>query len=314
MTLQQQTRRLVAATLAAALLPFAALATATEEFDLSPEQPGRIRAEKVQSAIDLLPADFKWTTPGKLTVASVPNRLPFAVYATDTKTPIGGEPDLAQIVADSLGLELQLVPLAWADWPLALDSGRVDAVIHNVTVTEERKEKFDFSSYRNDLLGFYVKTGNDKIREISSREHIAGLNGSVSAGTNQEQILLRWIEENKAAGLADTPVSYFDDEVVQDLALESGRIDFYLGPNATSAFKARRDGKIELVGTLSGGFPLTAEIAVATRKGSGIADAITASLNGQIERGTYQEVLAKWGLTAEAITESRTNPPGLPRK
>lgn len=303
-------RRLVLAGLTAALLPLAALAV---EVDLSPEQPDRIRVEPVEEAIDLLPQDYQWVNPGKFTVASVPNRLPFAVYATDTRTPVGGEPDLAQLVADSLGLELELVPVAWADWPLGVTSGKYDAAIHNITVTEERKEKFDFSTYRNDLLGFYVATGS-QIQSIETREDIAGLNGAVSSGTNQEEILLRWIEENRADGLPDTTVSYFDDEVVQDLALESGRIDFYLGPNATSAFKAAQDGKIRLVGALSGGYPETAEIAVATRKDAGLAPAITAALNARIASGHYGEVLAKWGLTAEAITESRTNPPGLPKQ
>lgn len=304
-------RRSFLALTLSALLPLPALAL--DGIDLSPEQPGRIRGEKIQSAIDLLPKDYKWVSPGKLTVASVPNRLPFSVYATDTRTPVGGEPDLAQIVADSLGLELELIPVAWADWPLGLASGKYDAVIHNITVTEARKEKFDFSTYRNDLLGFYVAK-NSPLTQISERQQIAGLKASVHSGTNQEEILLRWIEENKAEGLAPTDVLYFDDDVVQDLALESGRIDFYLGPSATSAFKAAKDGNIRLVGTLSGGFPLTAEIAVATKKGAGLADAVTAALNGQIANGTYGRVLGKWGLDAEAITESRTNPPGLPAK
>lgn len=304
-------RRSFLALTLSALLPLPALAL--DGIDLSPEQPGRIRGEKIQSAMDLLPKDYKWVSPGKLAVASVPNRLPFSVYATDTRTPVGGEPDLAQIVADSLGLELELIPVAWADWPLGLASGKYDAVIHNITVTEARKEKFDFSTYRNDLLGFYVAK-NSPLTEITERQQIAGLKASVHSGTNQEEILLRWIEENKAEGLAPTEVLYFDDDVVQDLALESGRIDFYLGPNATSAFKAAKDGNIRLVGTLSGGFPLTAEIAVATKKGAGLADAVTAALNGQIANGTYGRVLGKWGLDAEAITESRTNPPGLPAK
>ena len=304
-------RRSFLALTLSALLPLPALAL--DGIDLSPEQPGRIRGEKIQSAIDLLPKDYKWVSPGKLTVASVPNRLPFSVYATDTRTPVGGEPDLAQIVADSLGLELELIPVAWADWPLGLASGKYDAVIHNITVTEARKEKFDFSTYRSDLLGFYVAK-NSPLTAITERQQIAGLKASVHSGTNQEEILLRWIEENKAEGLAPTEVLYFDDDVVQDLALESGRIDFYLGPNATSAFKAAKDGNIRLVGTLSGGFPLTAEIAVATKKGAGLADAVTAALNGQIANGTYGRVLGKWGLDAEAITESRTNPPGLPAK
>ncbi|MBK4216738.1 ABC transporter substrate-binding protein [Paracoccus caeni] len=306
-----RTHSLFLAAALGALLPLGA--QAADEIDLSPEQPNRVRAEPVQAAIDLLPADYPWVTPGKLTIASVPNRLPFAVYATDTKTPVGNEPDIAQLIADSLGLELELVPVAWADWPLGVTSGKYEAAIHNITVTEERKEKFDFSSYRNDLLGFYVATDSD-ITAITKREDIAGLNGAVSSGTNQEEILLRWIEENKAEGLADTQVSYFDDEVVQDLALESGRIDFYLGPNATSAFKAAKDGKIRVVGTLPGGFPDTAEIAVATRKDAGLAEAITAALNAQIENGNYAKVLAQWGLTDEALSQSQTNPPGLASK
>lgn len=295
------------------LIALSGLSASAAEVDLSPEQKDRPRAEKVAEAIALIPKDFRFVTPGKLTVASVPGNLPFAAYATDTKTPVGGEPDISQLLADSLGLELELVPVAWADWPLGLVSGRFDAVVHNVTVTEERKEKYDFSSYRNDLLGFYVAK-DSKIDSISKPEDVAGLKVIVGASTNQEQILLRWIEENKAKGLAPTEVQYYDDVTVQDLALASGRADAYLGPNAISAFKAARDEKTKLVGTLSGGYPLTAEIAAATRKGSGLAEAITTALNAQIKNGNYARALARWNLSAEAIAQARTNPPGLPKK
>lgn len=288
-------------------------AAQAQDVDLSPEQKDRPRSEKVEAAIALLPKDHTFVNPGKFTVASVPGNLPFAVYASDTKTPVGGEPDIAQLVADSFGLELELVPVAWADWPLGLDSGRFDAAIHNVTVTEERKEKYDFSTYRNDLLDFYVAR-DSKIESISKPEDVAGLKVIVGASTNQEQILLRWIEANKEKGLADTEVQYYDDVVVQDLALASGRADAYLGPNAISAYKAARDDKTRLVGTFSGGWPQTAEIAVATKKGSGLAEAITAALNAQIENGNYAKALARWNLSAEAIAQSRTNPPGLPKK
>jgi polar amino acid transport system substrate-binding protein len=280
--------------------------------DLSPEQKDRIRAEKVEAAAKLVPDNFKLVTPGKLTVASIPGRLPFAVYASDNKTPVGSEPDIAQLVADSLGLELELVPIAWADWPLGVTSGRFDAAIHNITVTEERKQKFDFSTYRTDLIGFYVPL-NSKVHSISKPEDVAGLKVIVSSGTNQEQILLRWIEANKAKGLPASEVQYYDDEAVLDVALQSGRADAYLGPNATSAYKAAQENKTRQVGTFSGGWPETAEIAVATKKDSGIAEAITTALNAQIENGNYAKALARWNLSAEAIKQSRTNPQGLPK-
>lgn len=284
-----------------------------QEVDLSPEQKARVRAEKVQAAIQALPKDYTFVNAGKFTVASVPGNLPLAAYATDNKTPVGNEPDIAQLVADSLGLELVLVPVAWADWPLGLDSGRFDAAIHNVTVTEQRKLKYDFSSYRNDLLGFYVSK-DSKIEKISKPEDVAGLKVIVGASTNQEQILLRWIAANKAKGLPDTEVQYYDDVVLQDLAIASGRADAYLGPNAIAAYKAKAQGKTKLVGTLSGGWPESAEIAVATKKGNGLADAITVALNAQIKNGNYGKALARWNLTSEGIAEARTNPPGLPSK
>ena len=102
---------------------------------------------------------------------------------------IGADPDFALLIADSLGLKLNLVPLAWADWPLGLASGKYDAVISNVGVTEQRKEKFDFSTYRLGLHGFFVKS-DSKIAGIKEPKDAAGLSLSVGGGTNQERILV----------------------------------------------------------------------------------------------------------------------------
>jgi polar amino acid transport system substrate-binding protein len=283
------------------------------DVDLSPEQKGRIRVEKVPEAIAAISKDYKFVTDGVLTVATTPFELPLDAYASDTKTPIGNEPDIAQLIADSLGLKLDIVAVAWPDWPLGLASGKFDAVISNVTVTEARKEKFDFSTYRVDALGFYVKADNDKIKSITEPKDVAGLKVIVSSGTNQEQILLNWIKKNKEAGLAATEIQYYDDAAVRRLAIESGRADADLEPNATEAFYAAQKAKTKLVGIVNGGWPLSAEIAVATKKGGGLAEAITLALNAQIKNGNYAKVLSHWGLNAEHIDQSRTNPPGLPK-
>lgn len=295
--------------IAAALLPGAASAQAV---DLSPEQPGRPRSQPVAEAIKLIGKDFKFVKDGALTVGTTTGRLPFGAYALDNKTPVGNAPDIAQLVADSLGRKLELISVAWADWPLGLQSGKFDVVISNVTVTEERKEKFDFSTYRNDQLGIYVPTSS-KITSIKDAKDVAGLKVIVGASTNQEQILLRWNQQNIAAGLKPVEVQYYDDDVVLYLALASGRADAYLAPNGIAAHNAR-DGKTRLVGAFSGGWPLTAEIAVTSRKGSGIADAITAALNAQIKNGNYTKALERWNLQSEAIQVARTNPLGLPKK
>jgi polar amino acid transport system substrate-binding protein len=287
------------------------LAQAAVQVDLSAEQKARPRAKPLPAAIQQLPKDARFAKEKTFVVALASARLPLGGFANDTKTLIGADPDIAQLVADGLGRKLEIVNVAWADWPLGLQSGKYDAVISNVTVTEARKEKFDFSTYRKDLLGVYVKAGSPlKIREPKD---VAGLRVIVGASTNQEQILLQWNKQNVAAGLKPVDVQYYDDDAVERLAIQSGRADAYLGPNAFYAFEAARDGKVKLSGTFSGGWPLTADIAVTTRKGSGLAPVITQIINAQIANGNYAKVLSRWGLGAEAISTSRTNPPGLPK-
>ena len=287
-------------------------ALAEDGFDLSPEQTGRIHAKKNDAAAAAIPADFKFVTPGKFTVAVAPGGPPLATYATDARTVVGADPEYASAVAESLGLQLELVPVAWIDWPLGLASGKYDAVISNVGVTEERKEKFDFSTYRQGLHGFFVKS-DSPVSSIKEPKDAAGLRIIVGAGTNQERILVKWSEENVAAGLKPIDLQYYDDEAASLLALRSGRADVIVQPHAQLVFIAARDKNIKRVGTLSAGWPDRSDVAITTRKGSGLADALTVATNGLIEDGTYAKILKRWHLEEEALPRSETNPPGLPK-
>lgn len=218
--------------------------------------------------------------------------------------------DIARLVADSLGLKLNVVPTSWEDWPLGVASGKYDAAISNVTVTRERKEKFDFATYRRDTLGFYVKA-DSKIRAIAKPEDIAGLRIIVGSGTNQEAVLLEWDKANQAKGLKPFTPIYTKDDASQTLALQAGRADAYFGPNVIGAWKAALTGKTRLVGSFDGGWPKVAHIAVTVKKGSGLAEPINTALNGVIQNGDYLKVLNRWGEGVEKIDRSEINPPGL---
>ncbi|MBZ3695935.1 ABC transporter substrate-binding protein [Phyllobacterium calauticae] len=283
-----------------------------EGFDLSPDQSGRIRAEKSEKVIASIPATFKFVRDDTLTVGISVAHPPLSAYATDAKTVVGYDPDFAQLIADILGRKLELVPVAWADWPLGLESGKFDAVISNVGVTEQRKEKFDFSTYRLGLHGFYVKA-DSPITSIKEPKDIAGLRIITGSGTIQEKILLEWDKQNAAKGLKPVELQYYDDDAVSALAIQSGRADAEFNPNAPQAYRAAIDHKIKLVGTVNAGWPLIADVAITTRKGSGIADSLTAAINELIADGKYAQSLERWKLSPEALDKSRTNPPGLPK-
>lgn len=277
--------------------------------DLSPAQTGRVRAERIPEAIQALPKDYRFVKDGVLTVAIAPGAPPVATYA---KTVIGADADFAQLVADALGLKLELVPVAWADWPLGLTSGKYDAVISNVGVTEQRKEKFDFSTYRLGLHGFFVPN-NSPIQSLKEAKDIAGLKIITSSGTIQERILLEWNKLNQAAGLKPAELQYYDDDATRNLALLSGRADAQFNPHPMQAYQAAKEGKTRLVGTVNAGWPLKADVAIATRKNSGLAAALTLATNGLIKNGKYAQALQRWHLGSEALARSETNPPGLPK-
>ncbi|WP_233223400.1 transporter substrate-binding domain-containing protein [Amycolatopsis sp. CA-128772] len=98
------------------------------------------------------------------------------------------------------------------------------------------------------------------------------------------------------------------------LALQSGRIDTYAGPNPTSAYHVAVDGKTKIVGTVSGGGTIPADIAAMTKKGDGLVKALQQALDTVIKNGQYGEVLKRWNLTSEGLLASEVNPQGLPRR
>ncbi|MEV4689488.1 ABC transporter substrate-binding protein [Microbacterium sp. LWH3-1.2] len=269
--------------------------------------------EPVAEAVDALEASgFEPVEPGKLTVAHSAYVPPLGYIPEGETNPAGTEPNIGALIADALGLEYNPVVVAWADWPLGIQSGKYDLITSNVTVTEERKELYDFASYREDLLGFYVTSDSD-IEKIEEAADITGLKIAVGSGTNQEQVLLAWNEELEAAGEEPAELQYFDDNAATVLALQSGRIDATFGPNATSAWAARETGDTKLVGLVPGGWPLTASIAAATAKGNGLIEPVNIALNALIENGQYDEVLKIWDLQSERVETSEINPAGLPK-
>ncbi|MDQ0778251.1 polar amino acid transport system substrate-binding protein [Streptomyces aurantiacus] len=278
--------------------------------NIGPDQH-RIRGKKADEIAALVPAAIR--ERGTLRLGqSADASPPLGFYATDDKTRIGSEIDLATLVADTLGLKLDNDEVSWENLFVGLDSGKFDAVFSNVTVTEERKEKYDFATYRLDNIAFEAKKGSGW--KVESPEDAAGRTIAVASGTNQEKILVDWSKQNEKAGRKGITIKYFQKDTDYYLALQSGRIDAYLGPSPSAAYHVASAEQSEIIGTLSGaGDDLQGKIAATTKKGSGLVDAYAAAVNHVIEDGSYARVLKRWGLATEAVPKSEINPPGLPK-
>lgn len=289
-----------------ALIVFSAGPVVAGQIDLrANEQP--IMAKRDEAAIAKIPANYRFVEPGTLTVAiSALNSPPLALLASDNRTRIGSDPDFARLLASSLGLKLKLVPTAWEDWPLGITSGRYDVALVNIAVTEARKQKFDFATYRADSLAFSVKA-TSPLNAISGSADLAGRRVIVGSGTNQERILLRWNEENLAAGREAAKPIYLTDDASGNLYIQSGRADVVFGPQSVAAYKAALNGSTKVVGL----GPKKTWVATTSKKGNGLVLALQAAINGAIARGEYQQVLARWGEQGEGVETSQVNPPGV---
>ncbi|MEU4688814.1 ABC transporter substrate-binding protein [Actinoplanes sp. NPDC023714] len=280
-------------------------------FNDSPEQ-NRIVPAKDEAAAALLPPDV--AASGRLVIGvgtAGSGFPPLAFAATDNKTLIGNEPDIAVAIAGTLGLEPVLENTSWENLFIGLDSGKYQLGASNITVTEERKLKYDFVSYRKDDLGWLAKRGSGLT--VTKPADIAGKKVAVGSGTNQEKILVEWAAEVSRQGLPKVEIKYYQTNQATYLALGSGQIDLYLGPNPSLAYHVATTGDSEIVGTYSGaGASLQGLIALTTKKDNGLVEAYAAALDKLIASGDYAKILERWNLTDEAVTEAQVNPPGLP--
>ncbi|MFF9813154.1 ABC transporter substrate-binding protein [Streptomyces sp. NPDC014006] len=275
-----------------------------------------LKVSEVKSLSAEVPAAIRKRGTLLVGVGALPSGFPPLAYVGgDQKTLTGAEPDLGRLVAAVLGLKPEVRNSTWENMFVGLDSGKSDVLFSNVTDTEERKRKYEFASYRQDNLAFEVPK-NDTWTFDGDYRTLAGKTVAVSSGTNQERILLEWKKKLRSEGRKLT-VKYYQDHNSTYLALSSGKIDTYFGPNPGIAYHVTQTAKTpqatRTAGTFSGaGATLQGLIAATTKKDSGLAKPVADAINHLIKNGQYAQWLKAWNLSNEAVTTSQINPPGLP--
>ncbi|MFI7498606.1 transporter substrate-binding domain-containing protein [Streptomyces sp. NPDC049687] len=275
-----------------------------------------LKVSEVKSISAELPDAVRKSGKLNIGVGALPSGFaPLQYIGSDQKTLTGAEPDFGRLVAAVLGLEPETKNYTWENLFVGIDSGKVDVAFSNVTDTEERKKKYEFASYRQDNLGWEVKKSSTWNFDGDYR-NLAGLTVSVGSGTNQEKILLEWKKRLEAEGKKLT-VKYYPDRNGLYLALNSGKIDAYFGPNPGIAYNAAKTAgtanATRNAGTFSGaGETLQGLIAATAKKDSGLAEPLAEAINYLIENGQYAKWLAAYNLSNEAVAKSEVNPPGLP--
>ena len=83
---------------------------------------------------------------GVLTIATEGTYAPFSYY--DDKNELKGyDVDIAREVAKKLNLKIEFLTAPWDAMLAAFDAGKADAVFNQVSVTDERKKKYDYAQH-----------------------------------------------------------------------------------------------------------------------------------------------------------------------
>ena len=122
---------------------------------------------------------------GKIVFAMEGQWAPWT-YHDESGELVGYDTEVGKAIADKLGVEAEFVEGEWDGLFAGLDSGRYDAIINGVEITDERAAKYDFTTpYAYIRTALCVEENNS---EITSFEDLAGKKTSNSLGSTYADI------------------------------------------------------------------------------------------------------------------------------
>ncbi|SED50912.1 transporter substrate-binding domain-containing protein [Rhodobacter sp. 24-YEA-8] len=152
-------------------------------------------------------------TRGKILVGIDLNFPPFGTLDADLK-PVGSDVAAAKMLAEHLGVDLEIVELNGPNRVPYLLTSNVDVVISSFSITPERQEVIDFS-YPYSASESSIMAPAEV--NISTLEDLAGKRIGVVRGNLQDTLLVPIVPEG-------TQLVRFDDDASNVVALLSGQV------------------------------------------------------------------------------------------
>lgn len=207
-------------------------------------------------------------------------------FMNDDQQLDGFEIDVWNEIAARTGYEIDFTVSAFTGLFGMLDSGRIDTIANQITMTEEREEKYLFvEPYVFSGAQILVKGDNE---EITSLEDLKGKKVGVALGSNYEQLLKEYDVNNEIDIITYEEFS----GSIQDVAL--GRIDAMINDKLAAMMNIQKSGlDLKLGGDpvrpLQNAFPF-----VNKEENVELINNINEAIRSMHEDGTFAEISNKW--------------------
>jgi polar amino acid transport system substrate-binding protein len=265
--------------------PSASVATLSEDADIAAMLPAPIRES------------------GTVEVASGVSFPPMEFFDTDNETVIGFDADLGAALGQVLGVEFEFHNTNFDGIIGGLNAGRYDLAITSMIDNKERQASVDFVDYLESGVSFLVTAGNPA--GLTDKLDLCGTPVAVEKASLGDLTADDISKECTDAGDDAVDKQPFPDQASAVQALQSGRVDAVLALDLTLAYNMKENpDAFEVPSAPFGALPVGIAIPKASTE---LRDAVQAALKKVIESGTYDELLAKWNLTDQALTGAPIN-------
>ena len=229
------------------------------------------------------------TTLGKTSAQAAEDERPVLTVGTNAEFPpyeyyegddiVGIDAEIAQAIAEELGMELKIEDMAFDSIIPAITSGKADFGAAGMTVTEDRKENVDFTdTYATATQVIIVKEDS----EIAGPDDLEGKKIGVQLGTTGDIY---------ASDIKDAEVEQYNKGFEAVQALTQGKIDaVVIDGEPAKEFVSQTEG----LKILDEAFT-EEEYAIAVAKGNDeLREQINAALATLKESGKIDEIVAKY--------------------
>lgn len=298
MKMKKLTKLLAAALAALTLMGLTACGAASSETTASPAA-GTTAAETAAGALN---ADVQAIVDRGVLRVGVKN----AVIGFGYQDPITGEYsgmeiDIAKALAEQLGVDVEFTTVTAATRTELLDSGDIDCVLATFTITDERKQSWDFTTpYYTDHVTVLVEDSSGIQTLADLKDKLVGVS---SGSTSARALTAAMIDAGILDGTGfdkDTfdPATWkngisfqqFDDYPGISTALAAGQVDaFCVDKSILAVYKT--EGRSYIADEFA-----PQEYGIATKKGSGFSTYCEDFIQSKLADGTIDGWIAEYNL------------------
>ncbi|OYN99723.1 hypothetical protein CGZ95_10705 [Enemella evansiae] len=249
-----------------------------------------------------LPADLKARGIVAGAELTVP---PMTFFEPDGRTPTGVNYELAQAMAESLGTKITFQQYAFEGLQPALKGGKIDIIFDVLNDTRQRQQQLDFVDYVKSGNTLLLPAGNPK--QIKDLAGLCGATMSTVRGSVQIAMVEKASTDCTAGGKQTITINQLPSAADARLQVQNGRADAFIGNTPVLLYVAKTagEGKVFSTAVLEGTGSYYG-IGVPKDKPE-VRDALVRSLQQTMDDGTYQKVLAKYGLEQIALDKPLVN-------